>query len=155
MDHYIIYRVTNISLSNTLVIIFIIFKIKELMRVYGALMWSLGKVKWKLIFSVPFALSPCIFFTCVESLSVTISLTLTDSLYKDCCNGYNQIFDHIIFNKPSIPYSSTFCRPHILRPSRTCILALAHLLAFLKVFDTPEVARVYIGSFWDKPLRQL
>ena len=23
----------------------------------------------------------------------------------------------------------------------------------LKVFNTPEVARVYIGSFWDKPLR--
>ena len=90
------------------------------MRVYGALMWSLGKV-----LGINIIITITIRIIIITVIARIISITI--------------IIITVIILITIIPVITKL----------VTILPLLHV----QVFGTPEVARVYIGSFWDQQLR--
>ncbi|WZY94845.1 hypothetical protein YC2023_067174 [Brassica napus] len=107
---------------------------KRLMRVYGALMWSLGKV-----LNTP------------EVARVYIG-SFSDKPINEASTGpigrelFEMEQEDLLSDLKNIPKKA--CDRRLMRVYGALMWSLG------KVLNTPEVARVYIGSFSDKPINE-
>ena len=109
--------------------------LQELMRVYGALMWSLGKVFGINIINI-------IIFTVLTIFIIIIIIIIIITII---------VIIIIITIITTIITTFITTITTVITEMVTVTIILTCIL--VQVFGTPEVARVYIGSFWDQQLR--